>query len=66
MRCPICHRSRSKSTHRPFDKVSLAMHIRDMHPPEPDISPELQELSDEYADLSDGAFFALAHELGLI
>ena len=66
--CPICGRKKSKGKKIPFTKKTLAFHIRDAHTKRTgreDGDPTF-ELTDMIADddMPDGAYFALAWELG--
>lgn len=61
--CEICGRIKSRSG-KPFTVQSLKQHLRDAHLHE--IGDYYFELTDMLADddMPDGAYFALAHELG--
>lgn len=64
MECKVCGRSKSRSG-KQFTKVSLNQHMKDMHGSWEDGDPTF-ELTDMIADddMPDGAYFALAWELG--
>jgi hypothetical protein len=62
MQCPICGASRSRKG-RPFTEATLQQHVLSHEQREQQPALELTRLiADE--DMPDGAFFALAWELG--
>lgn len=60
--CPNCKRTHSGSG-KPFTKETLSQHIRDAHGPTcSEMFPLTQMIASD--DMPDGAYFAMAHELG--
>lgn len=63
MHCPICGKSRS-ARGKVFTDESLDQHIYDAHTNPSPATPRLSLTNEIGADWPDGAYFALAHELG--
>lgn len=70
MICPICKRARSKTSKRPFDGRTLDQHLADVHGQRPKFELEDGDLDFDLTtliaddDMPDGAFWALADEMG--
>lgn len=65
MKCDICGKTHSNSG-KPFTENTLRQHVRDAHfvwhKDDNDVSLELTDMI--AGDEPDGAYFAIAHELG--